>query len=212
MIRVGIADDHAIVREALVTAISRTHDMVVSAQARDGVEAVETARSIEMDVLLLDLRMPRKSGLAALEEILAQDSPPKVIIFSSFDSAEEINAAIDLGASGYLLKIARSREILDAIRSVHAGAIALGDTVAEKLITSSSPPPEISKSFTLLTEREREVLGVLSEGLSNPQIAEKLGVSTGTAKTHVASIIRKLEAKSRTDAVVRAAQAGLLEI
>ncbi len=212
MIRVGIADDHAIVREALVTAISRTDDMVVSAQARDGAEAVEAARSTEMDVLLLDLQMPRKSGLAALEEILALDSPPKVLILSSFDSDDEINAAIDLGASGYLLKVARSKEILDAIRSVDAGAIALGDTVAEKLISSSSPAPEISESRSSLTAREREVLGVLSQGLSNPEIAERLGISTGTVKTHVTSIIRKLEANSRTDAVVRAVQAGFLDL
>ena len=137
MIRVGIVDDHPIVREALVNAISRTSDMVVSAQARDGVEAVEAVLAIPMDVVLLDLRMPRKSGLAALKEILAQDSPPKVIILSSFDSHDEITAAIDLGAHGYLLKVARSGEILGAIRSVHGGATAIGDSTAAKLILRS---------------------------------------------------------------------------
>ncbi len=212
MIRVGIADDHPIVREALVNTISRTSDMVVSAEARDGVEAVEAVLAIPMDLLLLDLRMPRKSGLAALEEILAQDSPPKVIILSSFDSDDEVTAAIDLGAHGYLLKVARSREILDAIRSVHAGATALGDTIAAKLILPSSPTPEVSNSSPSLTPREKEVLGVLSEGLSNPEIAKKLGISTGTAKTHVTSIIRKFGANSRTDAVFRAARVGLLEL
>ena len=212
MIRVGIVDDHPIVREALVAAVSKTSDMVVSAQAGDGVEAIEAALAIPMDVLLLDLRMPRKSGLAALEEILAQDSPPKVIILSSFDSNEEITAAINLGANGYLLKIARSREILDAIRSVHAGATALGDTIAAKLILPPSHMPEISDSSPLLTPREKEVLGILSEGLSNPEIAKKLGISTGTAKTHVTSIIRKFGANSRTDAVFRAARVGLLEL
>ena len=212
MIRVGIADDHPIVREALVTAVSSTSDMVVSAQARDGIEAVEATLAIPMDVLLLDLRMPRKSGLAALEEILAQGSPPKVIILSSFDSDDEITAAINLGANGYLLKVARSEEILDAIRSVHAGATTLGDTIAAKLMSPSSPAFEISDSSPSLTLREKEVLGVMSEGLSNPAIAKKLGISTGTVKTHVTSVIRKFGANSRTDAVFRAARLGLLEL
>jgi NarL family two-component system response regulator LiaR len=211
-IRLLIADDHAIVREGQRALIETEPDMAVVGEAVDGVEAVDMARSLEPDVILLDLLMPRKGGVEAIQEIKAHNPEARILVLTSFAEDEKVYAAIRAGALGYLLKDASPQEILAALREVHRGEPSLPPAIAHKLMselqrTSNLPPTEDP-----LTERELEILKLVAQGLPNLEIAERLVISERTVRTHVSNILSKLHLANRTQAALYALREGLTHL
>jgi DNA-binding NarL/FixJ family response regulator len=209
MIRLLIADDHPVVRAGLSGLLSDEPGFEVVAEASDGDEAVRLAAATRPDVVLMDLRMPRVDGVAATARIAAGeagDPPPRVLILTTYESDDQILAAIEAGASGYLLKAAPQAEIVAGIRSVAAGQSALSPQVAVRLVERMRrPAPE-----TVLTPRELDVLRLVARGHSNKQIAVALGIGESTVKTHLLKIFEKLGVTDRTRAATLAMERGLL--
>lgn len=205
MIRLLIADDHPVVRAGLVGLLSDEPDFEVVAEAADGEEAVRLAAATRPDVVLMDLRMPRVDGVAATGRIVAEEGAPRVLILTTYESDDRILAAVEAGASGYLLKAAPQAEIVAGIRSVAAGQSALSPQVAVRLVERlRSPEPA-----RVLTPRELEVLRLVATGHSNKQIAVTLGIGVATVKTHLLKAFEKLGAADRTRAVTLAMERGL---
>jgi DNA-binding NarL/FixJ family response regulator len=207
-IRILVADDHPVVRDGLVAVLGTQADFEVVGEAANGAEAVERARRLRPDVVLIDLQMPKLDGVAAIEQLRADDRTIGVVVFTAFDSDERIVSALRAGAQGYLLKGAPRDEIFRAIRVVHAGGSLLEPLVASRVINRLQPTAVAER----LTKREREVLILLAQGRSNKQIAAVLDVTERTAKFHVGAIMRKLDATNRTEAVALAAQQGLITL
>ena len=206
-IRILIADDHPVVRDGLFAILTTQPDFTVVGQAASGEEAVHQVEASQPDVILLDLEMPGMDGVAALQHIKSAHPAIQAIVFTAFDTDERILSAIKAGARGYLLKGAPREEIFTAIRVVSQGGSLLQPVVASRLlhhIASSSEKPS-------LTRREREVLALLAQGKTNKEIAGKLVVTERTAKYHVSSILSKLGAGNRTEAVSYAARLGIIE-
>jgi len=208
-IRLLIADDHAVVREGLRTLIGTEPGMEVVGEAADGVEVVQEARSLQPDVILLDMMMPRKDGLEAINEIMRQDSGARILVLTSFSHDDKVFPAIKAGALGYLLKNASPQALLQAIRDVHRGQPTMSPDIASKLMrelrrTSDLPPTEEP-----LTEREVDVLRLVAQGLTNQEIAETLIIGVGTVRTHVSNILAKLHLANRTQAALYALREGL---
>lgn len=202
-IRVLIADDHEVVREGLVAMIDRQVDMHVVAQAADGIEAVRLWREQRPDVALLDLRMPRLDGVGVIGQVRELDPEARILILTTYDGDEDIYRGMRAGAKAYLLKDAPREQLLDCIRSVHAGATYVPPDVAAKLAAQVAGER--------LTDRELEILTLLAAGDPNKAIARKLDITEGTVKTHVKSVLAKLGATSRTEAAAVAARRGLIE-
>ena len=211
-IRILVVDDHPVVRDGLVAMLSTQPDFQVVAEAANGQEAVDKAASYQPDIILLDLEMPGMDGVEALKEIHSRYPGFRAIVFTAFDTDERIVSALQSGAQGYLLKGVPRDELFRAIRVVHEGGSLLQPLVASKLLQHMSAPEETKQEAELLTEREMEVLELLAEGKTNKQIAEELVISERTVKFHVSSILNKLGASNRTEAVALAAQRGLVEI
>ncbi len=211
-IRIIVADDHPVVREGLIAILETQADFQIVGQARSGAEAVERVTTLEPDVLLLDLEMPEMDGVEALRALRAARSPTQVIVFTAFDSDERIVGAVQAGAQGYLLKGAPRQEIFKAIRVVSQGGSLLEPVVASKLLRHMSEPQQPNDQLVEpLTEREMEVLHEMAQGRTNREIADTLIISERTVKFHVSSILAKLGAGNRTEAVSLAAQRGLVE-
>jgi NarL family two-component system response regulator LiaR len=208
-IHILIADDHAIVREGLRWLIDTEPGMELVGEATDGVEAVLKARSLQPDVILLDLVMPRKDGIEAIGEIKQENPEARVLVLTSFAEDEKVFSAIKAGALGYLLKDSSPQELLQAIRDVHRGESSLHPTIARKLIGELSRPSDLSATEEPLTERELEVLSLVARGLSNQDIADRLVVSERTVRTHVSNILDKLHLANRTQAALYAVREGL---
>ena len=208
-IRILIADDHAIVREGLRALIETEPGMQLVGEAADGGEAVRLAQALQPDVILLDLIMPRKDGLAAITEIKQALPAARILVLSSFAEDEKVLSAIKAGALGYLLKDASPRDLLKAIRDVYQGAAALHPAIARRLITEFQNPPAGARGEESLTEREIEVLNLVGLGLSNQEIAERLVITERTARTHVSNILSKLHLANRTQAARYALREGL---
>lgn len=209
MIRLLIADDHPIVRAGLAGVLSDHAGLEVVAEASDGDEAVRLAAATRPDVVLMDLRMPGVDGVAATARIAAGeagDPPPRVLILTTYESDDQILAAIEAGAAGYLLKAAPQAEIVAGIRSVAAGQSALSPQVAVRLVERMRRPEPAS----VLTPRELDVLRHVSAGRSNKQIAAALGIGESTVKTHLLKVFEKLGVADRTRAVTLALERGLL--
>ena len=209
MIRLLIADDHPVVRAGLAGLLSDEPGFDVVAEASDGDEAVRLANATQPDVVLMDLRMPGVDGVAATARIVGGEAgspPPRVLILTTYESDDQILAAIEAGASGYLLKAAPQAEIVAGIRSVAAGQSALSPQVAVRLVERMRrPEPE-----TVLTARELDVLRLVATGHSNKQIAVALGIGESTVKTHLLKVFDKLGVADRTRAVTLAMERGLL--
>lgn len=207
-IRILVADDHPIVRDGLISILSTQSDFEVVGEAATGVEVVQRVKLLNPDVVLLDLEMPELDGVGALRQLRADRPDVQVIVFTAFDTDERIVAAVQAGAKGYMLKGAPRNDIFNAVRVVSKGGSLLQPVVASKLlqhITHQSAPDS-------LTEREMEVLNLMAQGKPNKEIAVDLTISERTVKFHVSSILGKLNAGNRTEAVTIAAQRGLVRL
>ncbi len=204
MIRVLVADDHPIVRSGIVALLESAGDMEVVGTAGTGLEAVELALQLGPHIVLMDLRMPGIDGDEATARILSVRSDIRVVVLTTYETDASILTAIEAGASGYLLKAAPQEEILAGIRSVARGEVALAPSIAAMLVNRVKRP-QVS-----LSARETEVLGLVSQGLSNPAIAKQLFLSEATVKTHLLHAFEKLEVNDRTRAVTKAMELGLL--
>jgi NarL family two-component system response regulator LiaR len=209
-IRILIADDHPIVRRGLTSLINIKPDLELVGEAADGLEAVDKARLLQPDVIILDLMMPRKSGLEAIKEIKQDNPEARILVVTSFAEDENVFPAIKAGALGYLLKDSPPELLLQAIHDVYRGESSLHPTIARKLIRElNQPPAGLPPTEAPLTRRELEVLRLVAQGLSNQDIAQKLVVSEGTVRIHVSNILTKLHLANRTQAALYALQEGL---
>ncbi|MEO9327380.1 response regulator transcription factor [Gordonia aurantiaca] len=213
-ITVVVADDQAMVRQGFSALLAAQPDLSVLGDAADGVEAVEVCRRTRPDVVLMDVRMPRKDGLWAAEQILAAgwDPPTRVLMLTTFDIDDYVYEALRIGASGFLLKDAPADELVRAVRVVAAGEALLAPAITKRLIdevTSRRRRPKKNPALDHLTPREREVLELLAEGKSNAEIGADLFVTEQTVKTHVSSLLGKLRLRDRAQAVVFAYENGL---
>jgi NarL family two-component system response regulator LiaR len=207
-----IADDHAIVREGLRALITTEPGMELVGEAADGEEALRLAHTLEPDVVLLDLVMPHKDGIATISELKAHKPGTRVLVLTSFADDAKVFGAIKAGALGYLLKDSAPHDLLRAIREVARDEASLHPTIARKLIRELSQPlpsPLIQES---LTEREVEVLRLVAQGLSNQEIADRVVISERTVRTHVSSILTKLHLASRTQATLYALRQGIAQL
>ncbi|HRN29575.1 MAG TPA: response regulator transcription factor [Terrimesophilobacter sp.] len=205
VIRVLVADDHPVVRGGVVGLLSEESDIKVVAVATDGREAVEAAHEHRPDLVLMDLRMPGVDGVAATEQIRAIDPAIRVLVFTTYETDENILGAIEAGASGYLLKASPAEEVLAGVRAVAAGETVLGPSIAARLVSRVRQP-----QTPTLSVRQLEVLRLVAEGRSNPEIAAELFIGESTVKTHLGAIFERLEVSDRTRAVTRAMELGLL--
>jgi DNA-binding NarL/FixJ family response regulator len=215
VIRVLLADDQALVRGGLRKIVDTEPDMTVVAEAQDGAEAVALASASRPDVAVLDIRMPHVDGIEATRQIVASlGADVRVLVLTTFGLDSYVFDALRAGASGFMLKDARPEELLNAIRIVASGAALLAPAVTQAVIAAfarrSAPDPTSSPRLDELTEREREVLLLLTRGRSNAEIAADLVVSDATVKTHVAHVLMKLGVRDRVQAVIFAYEAGLV--
>jgi two-component system, NarL family, response regulator LiaR len=209
-IRVLIADDHAVVRQGLRTFLELQDDVEVVADAADGDEAVAAALEHRPDVVLMDIVMPQTDGVEAIRRILHEQPSTRVIALTSFLDDDKVFPAVRAGAAGYLLKDVEPPELVKAIRTVYGGEALLDPAVTARLMEelAGGGHDEVDP----LTEREREVLGLIARGLSNKLIARELGIAEKTVKAHVSSILRKLGLTDRTQAALYAVRRGWVEL
>ncbi|MGY2894370.1 response regulator [Deinococcus sp. UYEF24] len=209
-IRILIADDHRLFREGLKALISVTPGLQVVAEAQDGQEAVLMAERHSPDVIIMDIQMPVQSGLEASRHILARSPQVGILVVSMFDDDDNVFAAMQAGARGYLLKGSAPDELLRAVQAVALGEALFAPSIARRLIHYFSRPTRLPPTLLPeLTEREREILSHIAQGETNPQVAKKLDLSEKTVRNHVTSIFSKLQVSSRAEAVLRAREAGL---
>jgi len=202
-IRVLIADDHPLFRDGLAALLQRQPSIAVVGSAADGREAIELFQTLQPDVVLVDLRMPPDDGVAVVEALRAVSPAARVIVLSAFDADDDVLRAIQAGAAGYLLKMSSPTELADAIAQVHRGQTALPPGVATKLASHVGRPR--------LTGRQDEVLQLIARGMTNQEIGQQLNIVEGTVKAHVKSILEKLGARDRTQALCIALERGLVK-
>ena len=204
-IRVLITDDHPVVRDGLRAAFAGAAGVQVVGEAADGLEAVERAGELAVDVVLMDLRMPRLDGAAAIRRLRAQQPNVRVLVLTTFDSDADVVPAIEAGAAGYLLKDSDPAEVLRAVRAVHRGESVLAPSAAGRLMGRVR-----GQAQAALSPRELEVLGLVAEGLTNRQAAARLFISEASVKTHLLHVYAKLDVPDRASAVAEAYRRGLL--
>ena len=215
MIRVGVADDQALVRSGFCVLLRSEPDIEVVGEAANGAEAVQLARAEKPDVMLMDIRMPEMDGLEATRQITAHESTQatRVLILTTFDLDEYVFDALRAGASGFLLKDTQPVDLLTAVRVIAEGEALLAPKITRRLIEefARTPTPAVMASVPIasLTEREMEVLAAIAKGMSNAEIAEQLFMSHATAKTHVSHLLTKLNARDRAQLVMLAYEAGV---
>ncbi|MDJ0757645.1 MAG: response regulator transcription factor [Ardenticatenaceae bacterium] len=213
-IHILLADDHLVVRAGLLALLSTQADFEVVGEAANGREAVEKVLDLQPDVLLLDLEMPEMDGVEVIQALKEEGVAARVIVFTVFDTDERVLAAVQAGAQGYLLKGAPRDELFRAVRVVYEGGSLLQPIVASKLMRQMQEQanPDRSDMVETLSTREQEVLGKLALGLQNKEIAAQLQITERTVKFHVSSILAKLGAGNRTEAVTIAAQRGIIDL
>jgi DNA-binding NarL/FixJ family response regulator len=216
-----VADDHEVVRAGFAALLDTQPDFTVLGTASDGAEAVRISRELRPDVILMDVRMPGTDGIEATRQLTAATGGPRVIILTTFDLDEYVYDALCAGASGFLLKDVTAERLFDAVRVVAAGEALLAPAVTRRLISefarlrpaAPAPSPAVAEptpAVAELTPRETEVLRLLAEGLSNPEIAGRLVITEETVKTHVSRVLHKLALRDRAQAVVIAYESGLV--
>lgn len=203
-IRVVLADDHPVVRNGLAAMVDQQPDMEVVGEAGDGDEAIALYKHFHPDVMVLDLRMPRRDGVAVVQQVMEVNPRARLLIMTTYDGDEDIFRCLSQGAKGYLLKDAPRQEILSAIRAVNEDRAYTSSSVAAKALQRMAKPS--------LTQRELDVLQHVALGRSNKDIARRLNITEGTAKSHVKSILTKLDAISRTEAVAVAHKRGMIHL
>lgn len=214
-IRVVLVDDQALVRTGFRLVLDETGDIEVVGEAADGIQALDTVTRARPDVVLMDVRMPGVDGIEATRRIRSGARPAKVIILTTFDLDEYVLAGLRAGASGFLLKDALAADLISAVRVVAAGESVAAPSVTRRLIAhylgSAPPRPAAGERLTALTGREREVLALVTRGLSNLEIAAALVLSESTVKTHISRILAKLDLRDRVQAVILGYECGLVD-
>ncbi|MBA4607742.1 response regulator transcription factor [Aeromicrobium sp. Marseille-Q0843] len=217
VIRVALVDDQQMVRAGFRMLVESQDDLTVVGEAGDGEEALRLLAEVEADVVLMDVRMPRLDGVEATRRIAPGDDGPRVIVLTTFDLDEYAFAALRAGASAFLLKDAAPPDLLAAIRAVHAGDAVVAPSTTRRLLDHFLAAPSAPRASAAadrrlsgVTEREREVLGLIARGLSNPEIASTLVVSEATVKTHVSRLLAKTGSRDRVHLVLLAFEAGLV--
>ena len=216
--RILVVDDQELVRAGFVMILGRQDDLEVVGEASDGMEAVERARNLRPDVILMDIRMPKMDGIEATQQITdpASGLAARVLVLTTFDDDESVFASLRAGASGFLLKDVPPADLVQAVRVVAAGESLLAPRVTrgiiERFVAVRPTDVDLQRRAQLLSEREQEVLRIVGQGLTNAEIAERLFVSEATVKSHVSHILTKLDARDRAQAVAIAYEAGLIQI
>jgi DNA-binding NarL/FixJ family response regulator len=208
-VRVLIADDHPLFREGMRGRLDRMGDIAVVGEASGGDEAVDLARELEPQVVLMDIKMPGLNGIEATREIRQASPEVGVLVLTMFEDDDSVFAAMRAGARGYLLKDSGGEGVVHAIRAVTSGEAVFGPGVAERIIGYFSVPRSAQRAFPELTEREEEILALVARGKSNQEIAAQLFVSVKTVRNHVSNILLKLQVADRAQAVIRARDAGI---
>jgi DNA-binding NarL/FixJ family response regulator len=211
-IRVLIADDQPLVRSGYRMILDERPDLELVAEAEDGEQAIALAHELDPDVILMDIRMPTLDGVEATRRLVEAGCQARILVLTTFDLDEYVYAAVDSGASGFLLKDVKPEQLVDAIRVVAAGNSLFGPAATQRLMERFAPPPSQTAANRLdqLTEREREILKLIAQGRSNAELAQQLYLSEATIKTHVSAILRKLGVRDRVQAVIAAYEAGLV--
>ena len=215
-IRVMLVDDQVLLRTGFRMVLAAQPDMEVVAEAGDGVEALQVLRATEVDVVLMDVRMPKLDGVETTRRICQEPNPPKVLILTTFDLDEYAFSGLKAGASGFMLKDVPPGELLHAIRAVHSGDAVVAPSTTRRLLDRFAPmlpsggKEPRHKELERLTDREREVMVLVAQGLSNGEIAARLVLSEATVKTHVGRILTKLGLRDRVQVVVLAYETGLV--
>ncbi|WP_328469602.1 response regulator transcription factor [Actinoplanes sp. NBC_00393] len=214
MIRVLVADDHALIRSGLAGMLGAQPDITIVGEASDGAEAVRATADLSPDVVMMDIRMPKMDGIEATRRITGRPDAPHVLVLTTFDLDEYVYDALHAGAAGFLLKDAPPGQLAEAVRTVAAGDALLAPAVTRRLISRYMrvPPPAAAaaRATDRLTERELEVLRLVARGLSNAELAVRLHLSDATVKTHVSRVLTKLDLRDRVQAVVYAYEQGLV--
>jgi DNA-binding NarL/FixJ family response regulator len=212
-IRVLIADDHAILREGVRALLHLTDDIEVVGEAVDGKQAVEMARQLDPDVILMDIAMPGLGGLEATIAIKSAGSRARVLILSQYEDREYVRRLLKAGVSGYLLKKSAGAELANSIRAVHRGGLVLDPEVARTAMEEAGPAaPSGADPYESLTDREKQVLKLVAEGLSNKEVADVLGISVKTAMSHREKVMEKLDVHNRTELVRFALRRGVIRV
>lgn len=213
MIRVLVADDHALVRDGVRALLATAGDIEVVAEAGDGAEAVERARTAAPDIVLLDIAMPGLGGLEAVPLIRREAPRAKILILTQYEHADYVRRFLRLGVSGYVLKKAAGAELISAIRAAHRGGLVLDPAVAREVLRDHEPggAETTDDPYDALTERERQVLKLVAEGRSNKEVASLLDISLKTAMTHREHVMQKLDLHNRTDLTRFALRRGIIQ-
>lgn len=208
-LRVLVVEDHPLFRKGVVSLLAAVPDLVVAGVAGSGEEAVAQASQLRPDVVLMDLQLPGMSGIEATRAIVAAAPTMRVLVLTLFEDEESVFLALRAGARGYVLKDAEEEELLGAIRAVARGEAIFSQVVAGRVLAFFAQPQPAPKAFSELTDREREILGLIAQGHPNPSIARALSLSPKTVANYVSAIFTKLQVADRAEAMIRAREAGL---
>jgi DNA-binding NarL/FixJ family response regulator len=211
-IKILIVDDHPVVREGLAGFLGQDKELKVVGEAKDGLQAVEQAKKLNPDIVLMDLQMPGLDGVEAMRRIRAESENIRFIVLTTYNTKEDILKAIDAGAKAFLLKDAPRQEVCEAIRAVHRGESLLQPTVASKVVSLVAELSQRQQPPDALSQRELEVLNLVAKGMSNKTIALELFIGERTVKAHITNIFQKLGVSDRTEAVTQALQRGIIEL
>ena len=210
LIRVLVVDDHTVLRKGLCSLLTPKYGIKVIGEAEDGVEAVEQARALQPDIILMDLEMPRKTGLDAILEIRREDPDARILVLTSFGEDAKVVAAVRAGAMGFLLKDSSLDELVHAIRTVKMGNLQLPQDLARKAMAGLLGLDDSRAPTEQLTRRELDVLKCIARGMSNEEISQELSITVNTVSSHVAHLLDKLNLSNRTQAALYAVEIGLV--